>query len=150
MTSPADLFPFSSDSEGETLELGRQFGLLMKRGDVVALLGDLGAGKTHFVKGMALSLGIAPEDVSSPTFTIAQEYRGAKSSIPLFHLDLYRLSSEKELLQAGVEDYVGGEGICAIEWPQHAETLLPSSTHIVKIVHGEGNQRHFSYFPFAS
>ena len=150
MESPVALFPFLSRSDAETLELGRKFGELMQSGDVVALIGDLGAGKTHFVKGMAMSLGISPDEVSSPTFTIAQEYRGEKGGTPLFHLDLYRLSSEKELLDAGVEEYVNGDGVCVIEWPQKAESLLPPSTHIVKIIHGNGNERHFSYFPFVS
>jgi len=148
--SAEELFPFSSYSEVETLEFGRKFGSLLQLGDVVALVGDLGAGKTHFVKGVATALGISPEQVSSPTFTIAQEYRGTNPTLPLFHLDLYRLTSENELLQTGIEEYLNGEGICVIEWPQRAEALLPSSTHVVKIIHGEENVRHFSYFPFSS
>lgn len=148
--SPADLFPFLSASEEETIEWGRKLGALLRPGDVVALVGDLGAGKTHFVKGIASAWGIETGSVSSPTFTIAQEYRGLDSDVALYHLDLYRLDSEKELLQAGIEEYVLGDGICVIEWPQKAESLLPASTHIVKIVHGKGNERHFSYFPFSS
>jgi tRNA threonylcarbamoyladenosine biosynthesis protein TsaE len=141
------LFPFVSASEDETRELGRRFGAHLNQGDVVALIGDLGAGKTQFVKGIASAFGIAEEDVSSPTFTIAHEYRGSRT---LYHMDLYRLSSESELLQAGIEDYINANGICLIEWPNRAEHLLPPHTHIVRLTHLPEEKRRIDYVNLAS
>jgi len=136
------LFPFVSSSERDTRERGYRFGSKLRAGDVVALIGDLGAGKTQFAKGVARSMGIPEEDVSSPTFTIANEYKGR---LPLYHMDLYRLASESELLQAGIEDYLNSEGVCLIEWPERAEHLLPSDTHIVQLTHLPGGKRQIQY-----
>ena len=139
MSSPADLFPQTSSSEAETRALGKQFGARLAMGDVVALVGDLGAGKTQFVKGVAEAFGISPEDVSSPTFTIAHEYGG---HIPLYHLDLYRLSGPAELQQSGVEEYFDMDGICLVEWPERAEHLLPERVQIIRLTHlQDGNRR---------
>jgi len=104
-----------TNSAADTLEAGRQFAGILQKGDVVAIRGDLGAGKTCFVKGIAQGLGIA-EHITSPTFTLIHEYRGG--TLPLFHVDLYRLKSADEVFQIGLEDYLDGEGVTAIEWPE--------------------------------
>jgi tRNA threonylcarbamoyladenosine biosynthesis protein TsaE len=100
-------------SEAETEQAGEQLGRTLRPGSVVLLYGDLGAGKTALVRGMARGLGATPEDVSSPTFTIMQEYAGASTT--LHHVDLYRLSPP-EIDDLGLDDLIDSGGIVAIEW----------------------------------
>jgi len=102
-------------SESETSQVGESFARTLGPGDVVLLYGDLGAGKTAFVRGMARGAGANPDDVSSPTFTIVQEY--AAPSVTLYHVDLYRLEPA-EIDDLGLEDLVSGDGIVAIEWAE--------------------------------
>ena len=102
-----------SRSEKETSAAGEVLARTLKAGDVVLLYGDLGAGKTAFVRGMARGLGADPDEVSSPTFTIVQEYGG--SGPTLYHVDLYRLEPD-EIDDLGLDDLVCGEGIVAVEW----------------------------------
>ena len=103
-----------SESEAATEAAGERLGASLAAGDVVLLYGDLGAGKTAFVRGLARGLGADPADVSSPTFTIVQEYAGR---LTLYHVDLYRLE-EKEVDDLGLEELVLGEGVVAIEWAE--------------------------------
>ena len=105
----------SSDSEDQTAALGQALGSTLRPGDVVLLYGDLGAGKTAFVRGLARGIGANPDEVSSPTFTIVQEYAGRSST--LYHVDLYRLDGP-EIDDLGLEDLVAGDGIVAIEWAE--------------------------------
>ena len=102
-------------SEAETTAMGEALGRAIKAGDVVLLHGDLGAGKTAFVRGLARGIGANPEDVSSPTFTIVQEYAG--ESMTLYHVDLYRLEAA-EIDDLGLEDLIAGDGVVAIEWAE--------------------------------
>jgi tRNA threonylcarbamoyladenosine biosynthesis protein TsaE len=102
-----------TDSESATTNAGELFARSLRAGDVVLLYGELGAGKTAFVRGMARGLGADPEDVSSPTFTIIQEY--AAVSVTLYHVDLYRLEPA-EIEDLGLDDMVDSDGIVAIEW----------------------------------
>jgi tRNA threonylcarbamoyladenosine biosynthesis protein TsaE len=102
-------------SETETASAGEALGRGLRPGDVVLLYGDLGAGKTAFVRGLARGVGANPDDVSSPTFTIVQEYAGPSST--LYHVDLYRLEPA-EIDDLGLEDLVSGDGIVAIEWAE--------------------------------
>ncbi len=104
----------SSASEDETSAAGAQLAGALRAGDVVLLYGGLGAGKTAFVRGLALGLGADPEDVSSPTFTLIHEYRGR---VMLFHVDLYRLEAH-EVADLGLYELVLGDGIVAIEWAE--------------------------------
>ena len=127
-----------SRSAAETIEFGRQFAASLQPGDVVALTGDLGAGKTCLVKGIALSLGVT-QDVTSPTFTIIHEYRGGR--LPLAHIDLYRLNSEREALNIGIEDYLNGPGITVIEWAERIESLLPPQTKRIRLAVVDDNSR---------
>jgi tRNA threonylcarbamoyladenosine biosynthesis protein TsaE len=100
-------------SESETAAAGRDLAKRLSRGSVVLLYGDLGAGKTAFVRGLAEGLGIPPAEVSSPTFTILQEYRGGR--LPLFHADLYRLNDPREVDDLGLDE-IAADGVLAIEW----------------------------------
>ena len=103
---------FATRSENETIAIGRRIGAALVPGDVVLLSGDLGAGKTAFVRGLAEGLGADPEEVSSPTFTLIQKYQGR---LTLYHVDLYRLV-EKEIADLGLEELPGAHAVVAIEW----------------------------------
>jgi tRNA threonylcarbamoyladenosine biosynthesis protein TsaE len=103
-----------TETEEQTSAAGERLASTLHAGDVVLLFGDLGAGKTAFVRGLARGLGADPEDVSSPTFTLVQEYHGR---LALFHVDLYRLE-EREVDDLGLEELVFGDGVVAIEWAE--------------------------------
>ncbi len=109
-----------SHSPAETEALGENFGREANRGWVIALSGDLGAGKTQFVKGLARGLGISSR-VHSPTFTLVAEYSGGR--FPLFHLDLYRLETAEEISSAGIEEFLQPDGVAVIEWAEKLEYL---------------------------
>ena len=111
-------------SVSETEALGERLAKCLSSGSVVALYGDLGAGKTALVRGMARGLEIE-ESVSSPTFTIVNEYPGHPA---LFHFDLYRLASAEELYAIGWEDYLDRDGICVVEWSENAPEAFPEDT----------------------
>jgi len=106
---------FISHSPAETESLGETFGRAARRGMVVALSGELGAGKTQLVKGIARGLGITAR-VHSPTFTLVNEYAGGR--LTLFHLDLYRLETRKQILAAGLEEFLQPDGVAVIEWAE--------------------------------
>ena len=108
---------YLSRSEGETEELGARLAKNLPGGTVVAMYGDLGAGKTAFVRGMARGMGLACR-VSSPTFTIVNEYLGARE---LIHFDMYRLSGADELFDIGWEDYLNRGAVCAVEWSENVQ-----------------------------
>jgi tRNA threonylcarbamoyladenosine biosynthesis protein TsaE len=117
-----------SSSPAETQAVGREFGQRLAAGAVLNLRGDLGAGKTEFVKGLAQGLG-ARDQVTSPTFTLIHEYRSGR--LPLFHLDLYRLRSEGELDEIGFDDYLEAGGVCAVEWGEKFAHRLPAETESI-------------------
>ena len=130
---------YRSNSPGETEALGAALAKLLWPGAVVAFTGDLGAGKTAFVRGMAQGLGVAGR-VTSPTFTIVNEYEGGR--LPLFHFDLYRLASSDELFDIGWEDYLRRGGVCAVEWSENAAGALERDTVRVDLRRGaEDGQR---------
>ena len=108
----------------ETIQVGRTIGGLLRGGDLVALVGELGTGKTHLIKGLATGAGVRRSSyVSSPSFTLIHEYPGR---IPFRHIDLFRLGAEKEAEGLGLEEYFGPPGIAAIEWADRIPSLLPS------------------------
>ncbi|HLL83030.1 MAG TPA: tRNA (adenosine(37)-N6)-threonylcarbamoyltransferase complex ATPase subunit type 1 TsaE [Longimicrobium sp.] len=114
MTRAPDLqHTFESDSPGTTSTLGQALGRLLAPGHFVGLIGDLGAGKTHFARGVADGAGVAPSEVTSPTFAIVYPYQGR---ITLHHADLYRLEDRDELYATGFYDLIGGEGAVLVEW----------------------------------
>ena len=127
---------YVSNSEGETVDLGRRLGLRLGPGAVVAYTGDLGAGKTAFTRGLARGLDIS-ERVTSPTFTIVNEYEGGR--LPLFHFDLYRLGSSDELFDIGWEDYLSRGGVCAVEWGENVADALEEDAIRVDLRRGESD-----------
>ena len=120
---------YITNSERETEELGRRFAEKLPDGTVVAMYGDLGAGKTAFVRGMARGMGIDAR-VSSPTFTIVNEYLGTRD---LYHFDMYRLGSSEELFDIGWEDYLSRGGVCAVEWSENVEDAFEGDQICVRI-----------------
>lgn len=130
----------TTNSDLETIEFGKEIAAYLEPGDILCLDGDLGAGKTHFVKGIAAGLNIDPTKVNSPTFTLVHEYRG---NLPVYHFDAYRIKSIAEALQIGTEDYLYGEGISLIEWPSNIKELIPESAVNVKIDKIDANKRTF-------
>lgn len=134
-----------SHSEQETMEIAQNFALGLSVGDVVLLEGDLGSGKTHFVKGMAIGLQGNPDAVNSPSFSIVQSY---EAQIPLYHFDFYRIKSIQEALDLGLDDYLFGDGICAIEWPEKIRKLWPDTYYLVTIGTREPDKRVISIDKF--
>jgi len=113
---------FTSESPEDTLAIARELGAALRPGDVVALYGDLGAGKTLFCKGVGEALGIPPDRILSPTFTIVTEHPGP---VPLTHIDVYRLSGAREADEIGMREILSGDGVCLVEWAEKIEKLLP-------------------------
>jgi tRNA threonylcarbamoyladenosine biosynthesis protein TsaE len=114
------------------MAVGRTEAAPLRRGDVLALCGELGAGKTHFVKGVAAGLGTSAE-ITSPTFTLIHEYPGGR--LPLYHFDFYRLEDEDEALKIGLDEYLDGDGVCIIEWADKFPGLLPGHTRWFRFNH---------------
>lgn len=123
----------TSESPKETWEIAAEFLSTLKKSDVIAFHGDLGAGKTCFIQGIANAMDIR-EPVSSPTYTLINEYR---AELPLYHMDLYRLSGPEEAFDLGLDEYIDGEGITVIEWAERADELLPERTMHLLFEHGE-------------
>ena len=114
---------FISNSVEQTIAAGRVYGEQARRGDVFALTGDLGAGKTQFVKGFVAGLE-SGADVTSPTFVLVHEYGGGR--LPVYHFDFYRLENREAILRLGFDDYIFGDGISLIEWADRHPDLIPS------------------------
>jgi len=121
---------FTSSSAAETLAAGRRCGGSAQVGDVFGLTGDLGAGKTHFVKGFASGVG-SDAEVTSPTFTLVHEYLGGR--LPVYHFDFYRLDSPDAVVRLGFDDYLEGDGVCIIEWADRFPQLLPPRTQMISL-----------------
>lgn len=136
---------FQTNSTSETIRMGKRLGRRFQPGDVVALVGDLGTGKTQFIKGLAEGVGVGKATyVSSPSFTLINEYPGR---IPFYHIDLFRLRSEKEAEGLGLEEYVRGNGVTAIEWADKIPSLLPEALLWVKIHYTGKNTRSIEITP---
>jgi tRNA threonylcarbamoyladenosine biosynthesis protein TsaE len=119
----------TSHSEEETLALGRRLSSSFAPGDVVVLTGELGSGKTVFVRGLAQGRGLDPETVSSPSFGFVNEYPGKQ---PLYHFDLYRLGDVTELYEVGWEEYLDREGLVVVEWGERAGGFLPERYYLIE------------------
>lgn len=115
-----------SHSPAETFAFARALAASLRDGDVLALCGTLGAGKTHFVKGLVAGLGGDADAVTSPTFTLVHDYEGTR--LPVFHFDFFRLETEDELLALGWDEYLAGDGIVVVEWADKFCRLLPDAT----------------------
>ena len=130
---------YITNSPEETEALGQKLGAVLKPGALIAYRGDLGAGKTAFTRGLARGLGSAMS-VTSPTYTIVNEYTDGR--LPLFHFDMYRLSSSDELWDIGWEDYLAQGAVLVVEWPERAGSLIPpEARHIVFLHRGEENRQ---------
>ena len=125
---------FRTHSPEETQEIGVRIGRQLNPGDVVALIGDLGVGKTCLTQGIARGAGVCQDEtVNSPSYILINEYEG---KIPIYHIDLYRLEQIEDIIALGLEEYLEGDGICVIEWADRMGELLPES-HIQVTITGE-------------
>ncbi len=123
-------FGMLTNSASETMLIGEKLAKGLKPGDIIALSGDLGSGKTTFTKGIGKGLGVKDSKrINSPTFVLIKEYSG---KIPLYHLDLYRLDALKEIENLAVEEYIYGTGVTVIEWAEKIKCLLPEKRILVK------------------
>ncbi|MBO5400704.1 MAG: tRNA (adenosine(37)-N6)-threonylcarbamoyltransferase complex ATPase subunit type 1 TsaE [Spirochaetaceae bacterium] len=124
-------------SAEDTIEVGEIFGQFLKPGAIIAMQGTLAAGKTTITKGIAKALKIE-EDITSPTFTLISEYEG---SLPLYHMDVYRLDSTEDFINLGTEDLIYGKGISIIEWSEKIMDALPQNTIVLKLEAQSDNSR---------
>ena len=129
---------YITNSPAETEAIGAALGKILNPGTVIAYRGDLGAGKTAFTRGLAKGLGCA-EMVTSPTYTIVNEYLGGR--IPLFHFDMYRLRSSDELFDIGWDDYLDRGGVCAVEWSENVDDAMEDAIYITIEKLGEDSRR---------
>ena len=132
-----------TESLEDTLRLASDFARSLQQGSVILLSGEMGTGKTQFVKGVVEGLGGNCDDVDSPTFSIINEY---KANLPVYHMDCYRLESEGEASVIGIETYLEGSGVCLIEWPERINGLLPLSATWIRLFHESEHQRRFIFY----
>lgn len=130
-------------SEAETRQLGARLGKLLPDGAVVALNGPLGSGKTRLVQGLAEAIGLDPRDVVSPTFTLVQEHRGART---LYHFDAYRLHDDDEFLALGIDEYFSAGGLCVIEWAEKVARCLPPDHLEIRLTPVDATTRKVELF----
>ena len=131
----------TSNSPAETLAIARALGAALRPGDVVGLYGDLGAGKTLFCKGVGEALGIPPDRIVSPTFTIVTEHAGP---VPLTHIDVYRLGGTREADEIGMRELLSGDGVCLVEWAEKIDELLPTNCIQVRFSFSGDNRREIA------
>jgi len=141
-----ELFQVISNSPKRTQEVGRKIGELAQPGDLILLVGQLGAGKTCLVQGIALGLGIK-DYVSSPSFVLVREHQGG---LPLYHIDLYRLDRLEESADLGLDDYVFGRGVCVVEWADKALELFPAENLLIEIKFISATKRALLFRPSGS
>ena len=134
---------YISNSRGQTVEIGENLGKTLNGGEVVAFRGDLGSGKTCFTSGLAKGLGYKG-DVTSPTFALINEYLGGR--LPLYHFDMYRISSWDELYSCGFFEYIEEGGVVAAEWSENIESALPDNTIYVEFEKTGENSRKITVF----
>ena len=138
MTAPTLTRSLRSESPEQTHRLGVRLGELLQVGDFVGLIGDLGAGKTHLVRGVAEGARVPRSEVASPTFAIVYPYRGR---IPLFHADLYRVADRDELFATGFFDLVAGDGATMVEWLDRVPEAAPDELLLIELAAGEADER---------
>ena len=136
------LLPVVTASAKATREIGARLAAVLGPGDILALYGELGAGKTELVKGLCVEFGIDEHEVNSPTFTIVNEYRSG--SFPIFHFDAYRIKRLDEFYDLGYEEYFYDEGIAVVEWAENVEPLLPDDAVRIRLEHLPGDRRRIS------
>ena len=131
------MLTFTTSSAEETITLGEKIGKLLKKGDIIAMQGTLAAGKTTITKGIAKALGIT-DTITSPTFCLISEYQG---SMPLYHMDVYRLDGTEDFINLGTDDMLYGDGVSIIEWSEKIMDELPSNTIVLKITPQDDGSR---------
>lgn len=132
-------FIFHSTSDVATRDVGRALAKKLKPGDILCLFGELGSGKTTFVKGLAQGLAVNPQAVNSPTFVLLNIYDG---KLPLYHFDFYRLEHPDEIATIGYDEFLFGQGVAVVEWAERFGKYLPEEHLEIKFVHaGESNRR---------
>ncbi len=131
------MLTFTTSSAEETITLGEKIGRLLKKGDIIAMQGTLAAGKTTITKGIAKALGIT-DTITSPTFCLISEYQG---SMPLYHMDVYRLDGTEDFINLGTDDMLYGDGVSIIEWSEKIMDELPSNTIVLKITPQDDGKR---------
>ena len=131
---------YKSESPEETQALGEKLGKTLTQGDVIALIGDLGTGKTCLTQGIARGIGTAPDEVvSSPSYILINEYNG---KVPIYHIDLYRLENSEEIAELGLSEYMEGDGICIIEWAERMADALPDTCIKIHITLADATASH--------
>lgn len=138
-TSPT--ITITTTSEAQTVSIGESLAALLVPGDIVALHGDLGAGKTRLVRGIAIGLGHDPAAVSSPTYVLMNEYDDPAAHLPLVHVDAYRLKSADDLDAIGWDRVVNADAVVVVEWAERIANALPAKRFDIAIEHGEGDTR---------
>ena len=135
-----------SNSPEQTITIGRELGKLLHPGSILCIDGNLGAGKTHFAKGVALGLQVE-EHVTSPTFILINEYEGR---LPFYHVDAYRLKDDEEAYELGLEEYLYGAGVTLIEWPDRITELLPEDylKIFIRLTDEDEEARKFEFSPY--
>ena len=134
---------YVTTSVEETIRLGQRLGDLLSEGDVVALVGELGSGKTCFTKGLALGLGLSPDTiVTSPSFTLVNEYKGRYT---FYHMDFYRLENLPEVLSAGLEEYLHDRGVVVLEWADRWPEILPEKRVMVQFSIMDEQRREITF-----
>lgn len=129
-------------SAGETRDFGRRLAAQLRAGDVVLMTGNLGAGKSELARGIAEGLGVT-ETVTSPSFTILNVYESGR--VPLYHFDWYRLNSEEELYELGMDEYLGGDGIALVEWPEQLPGAVPEKALLIRLTDEGGDTRNIEW-----
>lgn len=142
MTDKNTDYTIATSSLDETRRLGERLGRLLKEGDIICLHGELGAGKTSFTQGIAKGLNVTKAFITSPTFVLVNEYKGA---LTLYHIDLYRLNNIDEIEDIGLTEYLKGKGVTVIEWAEKAEGLLPKDRLSVYLENSGGDKRAFTF-----
>ena len=132
-----------SNSAEQTRKVGVRLGKLASPGDIILLVGPLGAGKTCLTQGIALGLGI-DEYTLSPSFVLVREYQGR---LPLYHIDLYRLDKIEEVVQLGLDDYLYGNGVCVVEWADKGLSILPEEHLLIEIEFISSTKRKLNFVP---
>ena len=134
-------FSFTSSSSQETAQSAKNLARYLKAGDILCLFGDLGTGKTTFIKGLAQALNVKEKDVNSPTFVLMNIYEG---KLPLYHFDLYRLDNPREISRLGYEEFFYNDGVSVVEWAEKLGGLLPEEHLAIELTHEGRDKRRIT------
>ena len=132
----------TSHTPRQTEEIGSLLGRMLAKGDIIALCGELGTGKTTLVRGMACGIGLEEDEIASPSFTLVNEYEGL---LPLFHIDLYRLAHEEELVNIDYDEYLAADGVVVIEWADRIPQAIPADALWITLRYLDGDCREMVF-----